>query len=174
MVTQNEQSDSEVSDTETVENVEVSDTETVEEKSATKEAPTDEKPKPASSPAGSKASLLADLHSERTRRKELTAKVTELTTKLEETSAEITSLGDVSARYERLEQFLLQIGGPISQALDSKSFSAALFESDTDINDLVTKWKKEHPTTTAVALRSTSHELNTKASINDLIRAALK
>ena len=48
------------------------------------------------------------------------------------------------APIDRLEAFLMKAGGPLARALDSRSFTQALFESDTDVADLVTKWGYGH------------------------------
>ena len=98
---------------------------------------------------------------------ELETKITELTTQAETATA-------VQAKYDRLESFLSAIGGPISKALDSKSFTTALFESDTDVAELVTKWHKDNPSATSAALNSGAGTSTSKTDINALLRQAAK
>jgi hypothetical protein len=85
------------------------------------------------------------------------------------------TLDAVQTRYDRLESFLQAVGGPLGKALDSKSFTTQLFESDKDINDIVKDWNRANPTATASALGSGGAAPAAKApGINDLLRAAVK
>lgn len=101
-------------------------------------------------------------------------KVTELETKLTELTAKAESADAIQAKYDRLEAFLTSLGGPVSKALDSRSFSQALFESDKDINDLVAQWHRDNPSATSSALNSgAGSEMSTK-DMNALLRSAAK
>lgn len=104
---------------------------------------------------------------------ELEAKVTELETaaaaavKTEDHTA-------LKARYDRLEEFLSEVGGPLSRALDSRSFSQSLFETDTPVKDIVTKFLKDNPSAVTAALGNTSAVPAAKnPDQNALLRAAL-
>lgn len=110
---------------------------------------------------------LKQLRPSATKAAELETKVTELTTKAEMADT-------VQAKYDRLESFLSAIGGPISKALDSKSFTTALFESDTDVAELVTKWHKDNPSATSSALQSGSGQTVSAKDMNALLRQAAK
>ena len=79
----------------------------------------------------------------------------------------------LQTRYDRLEAFLLASGGPLSKALDSRTFTRDLFETDKDIDTLVKDWHKANPTATAAALGSGSGD-QTPAKIdpNKLLRIA--
>jgi len=100
-------------------------------------------------------------------------KVTDLETEL---GARPTTeaLETLQTRYDRLEAFLLAAGGPISKALDSRTFTKDLFESDKDIEDLVKDWKKANPSATSTALGSAAagDTGGKKHDPNELIRAA--
>lgn len=93
-------------------------------------------------------------------------------------TAELTSTKDeltaIQAKYTRLEEFLTKLGGPLSRALDSKSFTTSLFETDTDVAELVTQWHRDNPSATRTALGGTSSEPGKGNSINELLRAAIK
>ena len=85
------------------------------------------------------------------------------------------TLADVQKRYDRLEEFLSKSGSPLGKALDSKSFTTALFETDGDIGELVKSWNKDNPSPTSVALGSDKVvTADNKPSINDLLRQAVK
>ncbi|AUX82592.1 scaffolding protein [Microbacterium phage Oats] len=100
-------------------------------------------------------------------------------TKLEEELAARPSkeaLDTLQTRYDRLEAFLLEAGGPISKALDSRTFTRDLFETDKDVADLVKDWHKANPSATSSAL-STAAAGETgkgKHDPNELIRAAFR
>lgn len=79
----------------------------------------------------------------------------------------------LQTRYDRLEAFLIAAGGPLGRALDSRTFTKDLFESDKDVADLVTDWHKANPSATAQALAGGAGDQGKKAAgLNDLIRAA--
>jgi hypothetical protein len=128
-----------------------------------------DKPKP--DPA--KQALLADLSKERKEHKASKAKVTELEAKVAELSPRAETADAVQARYDRLEEFLQAVGGPLGRALDSKSFTTALFETDQDIDDIVKKWHKDNPSATTTALGSSAAKpAKSKADMNTALRAA--
>ncbi|AUX83029.1 scaffolding protein [Microbacterium phage Bandik] len=86
------------------------------------------------------------------------------------------ALETLQTRYDRLESFLLEAGGPISKALDSRTFTKDLFETDKDVADLVKDWHKANPSATSSAL-STAAAGETgkgKHDPNELIRAAFR
>lgn len=83
------------------------------------------------------------------------------------------ALDTLQTRYDRLEAFLTAAGGPIGKALDSRTFTRDLFESDKDITALVKDWHKANPTTTSQALSSAAGgEGSDKKSPNELLRIA--
>lgn len=123
-------------------------------------------------PNYNKESLLADLHKERNRRRELT-------TKLEEAESKVTQSADLTEKYEtlekrygRLEAFLTNFGGSIGKAMDSRSFTEKLFNSDADISEIVNSWHKDNPSQTSSALSGGAGAETSGQSINDLLRAA--
>lgn len=121
-----------------------------------------------------KESLLKDLYSERDRRKTLQAE----NEKLKATANTINEAKENQAatqhKYDRLESFLLALDKDISAALDSRSFSKQLFETDTPIKDLVDTWNKQHPSQTAKALNATpAKEKEQENTISDLLHAAI-
>lgn len=79
----------------------------------------------------------------------------------------------LQTRYDRLEQFLQAAGGPLGKALDSRTFTRDLFETDKDIADLVKDWNRANPSATSTALGSAAAApASKKADPNALIRAA--
>lgn len=79
----------------------------------------------------------------------------------------------LQTRYDRLEAFLVAAGGPIGKALDSRTFTRDLFETDKDIDDLVRDWHKANPSATSQALGSGgAAPAEGKVDANKLIRAA--
>lgn len=91
---------------------------------------------------------------------------------LKQAQDKLATLTPVQARYDRLEAFLSAVGGPLSKALDSKSFTTALFESDTDVTELVTKWHRDNPSATSSALTSSAGNTASKSDFNTLLRKA--
>lgn len=124
-------------------------------------------------PTFNKEGLLADLHKERSMRKQLRDKCAALETKLSSLTEVETTLQTTQYRYDRLEQFLLQCGGDVSKILDSRSFTQKLFESDTSVEDIVSEWKKHNPTKTSSALGG-SGSAEAKPTFNEILRAASK
>lgn len=122
-----------------------------------------------------KAALLADLHKERKDRQTAQARVAELEGKESELTSTKETLEAVQAKYDRLEGFLQAAGGPLGRALDSRSFTRDLFETDKDIADIVTEWNKNNPSATSAALGSTAAAPDgKKPSMNELLRTAAK
>lgn len=124
-------------------------------------------------PTFNKEGLLADLHKERSMRKQLRDKCADLETKLSSLTEVETTLQTTQHRYDRLEQFLLQCGGDVSKILDSRTFTQKLFESDASVEDLVSEWKKHNPTKTSSALVG-SGSAEAKPTFNEILRAASK
>lgn len=82
-------------------------------------------------------------------------------------------LETLQTRYDRLEGFLQAVGGPLGKALDSRTFTRDLFETDKDIADLVKEWNRANPSATSTALGSAAASpASKKADPNALIRAA--
>lgn len=108
---------------------------------------------------------------------ELRAKSAQVT-KLEEDLAArptVEAMETLQTRYDRLEAFLVAAGGPIGKALDSRTFTRDLFETDKDIDSLVKDWHKANPTATSQALASAAGEpAGGKVNPNDLLRAAMR
>lgn len=76
-------------------------------------------------------------------------------------------------RYDRLEAFLTEAGGPLSRALDSRTFTRRLFETDDKIEDIVQQWRKDNPTATSSAAAAAGGNSPTgKVDPNELLRAA--
>lgn len=81
------------------------------------------------------------------------------------------ALETLQTRYDRLEEFVLAVG--LGKALDSRTFTKSLFESDTDVAQLVKDWHKSNPTATSSALRGTAgEETSSKHDPNELLRIA--
>ena len=131
-------------------------------------------PKAEPTPDPAKLSLQADLHKERKQRQAEQAKVTELTAKVDELTTKASEATALQTKYDRLEAFLQAAGGPLASALDSRSLTHKLFETDTDVSEIATEWSKAHPSTTSVALGSGSATNEGKVSMNDLLRSAVK
>ena len=117
-------------------------------------------------------SVLADLHKERSQRKDLQAKVTNLEASLAEFESAQEKLTAATAKYDRLEAFLLASDSPISKTLDSRSFTERLFNSEDEITDIIADWKSANPTATSAALSSDGSKGSGKMSMNDLLHAA--
>lgn len=100
------------------------------------------------------------------------AKTTELETQLGERPTK-EAIETLQTRYDRLEGFLSAVGGPLARALDSRTFTRDLFETDKDIEDLVKAWNKSNPSATSQALSSQSTETSGgKMDPNKLLRIA--
>lgn len=100
------------------------------------------------------------------------AKATQLQEELEKRPTQ-EAIDTLQTRYDRLEAFLVAAGGPIGKALDSRTFTKDLFETDKDIDDLVKDWHKANPSATSQALGSAgAAPAGEKIDANKLIRAA--
>ena len=131
----------------------------------------DDKGTPKPDPA--KQALQADLHKERKQRQKAESELGTLTSKVTELTAKAETVDAIQARYDRLEEFLQAAGGPLGKALDSKSFTSALFESDKKIEDIVKQWHKDNPSATSQALGAGSAApAGGKVDPNQLLRAA--
>jgi len=100
------------------------------------------------------------------------ARVTQLETELaaRPTPEAVTTL---QKRSDRLEAFLSAVGGPLSRALDSRTFTKDLFESEKDVKDIVKDYLRANPTATSQALGGGNQPTGGgKQDPNDLIRAA--
>jgi len=81
----------------------------------------------------------------------------------------------LQTRYDRLEAFLQSAGGPLGKALDSRTFTKALFETDESITDIVKTWNAANPSATSTALGSSAAAPGSKKpDMNALLRSALK
>lgn len=79
----------------------------------------------------------------------------------------------LQTRYDRLEAFLQSAGGPLGRALDSRTFTRDLFETDKDIATIVKDWNKANPSATSQALgAAAAAPADKKVDPNALIRAA--
>lgn len=122
-----------------------------------------------------KQALLADLNKER---KDLKATRTErdtLKTEVESLRPMKETLDAVQGKYDRLEEFLQAVGGPLGKALDSKAFTTRLFGTEDKIEDIVKKWNTDNPSATSTALGAGAAAPASKApDMNDLLRSAIK
>lgn len=142
-------------------------------------------------PAVDKDTVLPDEHPLIVKHTELKGKLAKANTDLAEARAQAAkatqleqdlnkrptpeALETLQTRYDRLEAFLQQAGGPLARALDSRTFTKALFESDEDIKDLVKEWNRANPTATSSALGAAPGQPAAKpTNMNELIRAAAK
>lgn len=117
---------------------------------------------------------IAELNNELTEARAKASKATQLETDLaaRPTTEAVATLQN---RTHRLEAFLQAVGGPLAKALDSKSFTTALFETDKDIKDIVKEFNAANPTATSTALgAAAAAPAKTGPSINDLLRAGAK
>lgn len=130
---------------------------------------------PKERPDDGKKAVLADLHRERESRKALQAQVDKLKADLSTATQSTEQLQAVQRKYDRLEEFLAKSGSPLGKALDSRSFTSRLFETDDSISDLVKSWNASNPSPTNVALgSSTAPQRGGKPDMNTLLRQAAK
>lgn len=123
--------------------------------------------------AAQKATL-ASQKSEITELRSKSQKVTQLEEELK-TRPTQEAIATLQTRYDRLEAFLQTAGGPLGKALDSRTFTRDLFETDKDISALVKEWNKANPSATSTALGSSSSaEGDKKLDMNALLRSAAK
>lgn len=119
--------------------------------------------------------LLKDLVKERKSRQALQAKLAELERSQSDLAKQAEALTALQTKYDRLEAFLAAMGGEVSELLDSRKFSTALFDSDTKIESLVEDWRKAHPSTATKALGAqTASTGDDKPSISEMLRAAIQ
>jgi len=77
----------------------------------------------------------------------------------------------LQTRYDRLEAFAQAVG--LGKALDSRTFTRDLFETDKDIKTLVREFNQANPSATSSALASTANPGGSgKLNPSDLIRIA--
>lgn len=115
---------------------------------------------------------IASLNTELSEARAKSAKVTQLEEDLGKRPTQ-EALDTLQNRSDRLEAFLQAVGGPLGKALDSRTFTRDLFETDKDIDQLVKDWNKANPTATSSALASgAAAPAEGKVDANTLIRAA--
>lgn len=82
------------------------------------------------------------------------------------------AIDTLQTRYDRLESFVQAIPG-LGKALDSRTFTKDLFETDKPIKDLVKDYQQANPTATSQALGGKAAQpADGKQDPNALIRAA--
>lgn len=104
---------------------------------------------------------------------ELRAKSANLTKLEEELAARPTTeaMETLQTRQDRLEEFVQAVG--LGKALDSRTFTRDLFETDKDIKTLVKEWNQANPTATATALGSAAAKpADAPVDPNTLLRIA--
>ena len=133
----------------------------------------EEKSEPEPTPVDhNKKALLADLYKERTARKELQSQLSDVTKQLEELTGASEELEALTKKYQRLEQFILGSNTDIGKALDSRTLTQRLFESDDEIDSILQDWHKDNPTTTSRALTGSNDSSPSAPSVGDLLRVA--
>lgn len=121
------------------------------------------------------ASQKEKLASQRDELTELRAKSAQVTKLEDELKARPTqeAVDTLQTRYDRLEEFLQAVGGPVSKALDSRTFTKDLFESDKSVADILKDWNRANPTATSTALGAAAASPASKApDVNELLRKA--
>lgn len=117
----------------------------------------------------------ADLNKERKDHKATQARVTELEAQVKDLTPKAETTDAIQSRYDRLEAFLQALPGPLGKALDSKSFTKRLFESEDKIEDILKDWNKANPTATSAALGGgAGATADKKSNMNELLRAAAR
>lgn len=117
--------------------------------------------------------LKANAKNQATELAEANARAAKATKLQEELDARPTAeaLETLQTRYDRLEAFAQAVG--LGKALDSRTFTRDLFESDKDISELVKEFNKANPSATSTALGSAAAApAEGKVDPNKLIRAA--
>lgn len=115
----------------------------------------------------------ADLNKERKDHGTTKARVTELEAQVADLTPKAETTDAIQSRYDRLEEFLQALPGPLGKALDSKSFTKRLFESEDKIEDIIKDWNKANPTATSSALGAGgAAPSSTPVDPNKLLRAA--
>ncbi len=117
-----------------------------------------------------------DLAAAKTALAEANAKAAKATQLEEELGKRPTTeaLETLQTRYDRLEAFLSKAGGPLAKALDSRTFTQKLFETEDDIDGIVKDWHAANPSETSVALSSQGGTGKQKVSFNEIVRAAAR
>lgn len=83
------------------------------------------------------------------------------------------ALDTLQTRYDRLEAFLEASNSPLARALDSRTFTKRLFESQDKVEDIFADWSRLNPSATSEALGGgKAGDTTKKVNPNDLIRAA--
>lgn len=116
---------------------------------------------------------LAEAATELAEARAQSAKATQLQSELDKRPTP-EALTQLQTRYDRLEAFLQQAGGDLGRALDSRTFTRQLFESEDKVEDIVKAWNKAHPSATTQALGGTGGSTGGTGKVdpNELIRAA--
>jgi DNA-binding protein len=115
---------------------------------------------------------LATVRTELTEAQAQAAKATKLEDELKARPTK-EAMETLQTRYDRLEAFVQAAGGDISKALDSRTFTRDLFESDKDVAEIAKAWRKANPTATSTALSSAAAApAGDKVDQNALLRAA--
>lgn len=118
-------------------------------------------------------SLLADLNKSRNETRSARGRITTLEAEVADLKPKAEMTDAIQTRYDRLEAFVQAAGGSLGKALDSRSFTKALFESDEDVAEIVKRWSQANPSATQQALSSTAAQTHGgRPSLNDAIRAA--
>jgi hypothetical protein len=100
------------------------------------------------------------------------AKATELEEELAKRPTQ-EAVETLQTRFDRLSEFLEAVPGPLGRALDSRTFTKDLFETDKDIASLVKDFLKKNPSVTSQALGGgTTQQTSDKPDPNALLRAA--
>lgn len=117
---------------------------------------------------------IASLNTELSEARAKSAKVTQLEADLQARPSQ-EAVDTLQTRYDRLEAFLQTAGGPLGKALDSRTFTKELFETDKDVADIVKEWNRANPSATSTALGSAAAAPASKGpTMNDLLRSAIK
>ncbi|QFP95334.1 scaffolding protein [Microbacterium phage YuuY] len=117
----------------------------------------------------------ADLNKERKDHKATTARVTELEAQVADLTPKAETTDAIQSRYDRLEAFLQALPGPLGKALDSKSFTKRLFDSEDEVADIIKDWNKANPSATSQALGGgAGAQSEKKSNMNELLRAAAR
>lgn len=135
--------------------------------------PEDKKTEDQAKPDPRLKTLRADLNKKQQELGTVASERDALKTEVEKLRPVQETLDAVQSRYDRLEEFLTAVGGPLSKALDSKSFTHQLFESDKDVTTIVRDFLRANPTATSEALGHKAAEPGKgKVDPNELLRIA--
>lgn len=121
---------------------------------------------------GKQKTDIVSLKQEITELRGKTSKVSQLEDELKERPTK-EAVETLQTRYDRLEAFVQAAGGNIGKALDSRTFTRDLFETDKDVASLAKDFLKANPTATSTALASGgAAPSGGKQDPNQLLRAA--